>query len=72
MGFFWFVIGVIIGLAVAWFYFNRQFAARLAERDREVREATRQPWPGPPAAASTSLSSSSARVATNELGVTLR
>lgn len=36
MGYFWFVIGVITGMAVAWYYLNQQFEARLAERDREI------------------------------------
>ena len=36
MGFFWFVIGAIAGMAFAWYYLSQQCESRLAERDREI------------------------------------
>ena len=36
MGFFWFVIGAITGMALAWYYLSQQCESRLAERDREI------------------------------------
>ena len=36
MAFFWFIAGAIVGFLVAWFYFNQQCQARLANRDNEI------------------------------------
>lgn len=36
MAFFWFIAGAVVGFLIAWFYFNQQCQARLANRDNEI------------------------------------
>ena len=38
MAFFWFLIGVVVGAAVAWYFLNQKCASDLAERDRQITE----------------------------------
>jgi predicted flap endonuclease-1-like 5' DNA nuclease len=36
MGFLWFLIGAVIGAAIAWYFLNQKCASQLADRDREI------------------------------------
>lgn len=38
MVFFWFLIGAIVGAAIAWYFLNQKCASDLAERDRQISE----------------------------------
>ena len=42
MGIFWFVIGAIAGMALAWHYLNQKCEERLAERNREIDDLKSQ------------------------------
>ena len=36
MSLLWFIIGVIVGFIIAWYYFNQQCRSQLADRDDEI------------------------------------